>query len=225
MLYKIDFDAIEKSAVKILNIFTSEPKMALFTETSRRRYGVAVFVGIIAGIISAFVKWGAEHPFPPRSPLDLFVVACQDPSQALEVCSRAVLNPPAVFLRDYLGLDPYQTIAFTFADHPFNSIGVTHMIFSLVFAIGYCIVAEIFPKIKFWQGIGAGIIANICVHYITFPALGLTPPVAEWPLYEHISELVGHIFWFWSIEMIRRDLRNRITKQPDAEIPLDQPYR
>lgn len=199
--------------------------MALFTETSRRRYGVAVFVGLIAGLISAFVKWGAEHPFPPRSPFDLFVAACQDPSQALEVCSRAVLNPPAVFLRDYLGLDPYQTIAFTFADHPFNAIGVTHIIFSLVFAVGYCIVAEIFPKIKFWQGIGAGIIANICVHYITFPALGLTPPVAEWPLYEHISELVGHIFWFWTIEVIRRDLRNRITKQPDAEIPLDQPYR
>ncbi|MDQ6573245.1 YagU family protein [Haemophilus parahaemolyticus] len=135
--------------------------MSLFSEPSRRRYGVAVFVGIIAGIISAFVKWGAEHPF--------------------------------------------------------NSIGVTHMIFSLVFAIGYCVVAEIFPKIKFWQGIGAGIIANICVHYITFPALGLTPPVAEWPLYEHISELVGHIFWFWSIEVIRRDLRNRITHQPDVD--------
>lgn len=66
-------------------------------------------------------------------------------------------------------------------------------------------------------GIIAGIIANICVHYITFPALGLTPPVAEWPLYEHISELVGHIFWFWSIEVIRRDLRNRITHQPDVD--------
>lgn len=94
------------------------------------------------------------------------------------------------------------------------------MIFSLVFAIGYCLVAERFSKIKFWQGIGAGIIANICVHYITFPALGLTPPVAEWPLYEHISELVGHIFWFWTIEVIRRDLRNRLTGEPDAEIPL-----
>ena len=138
-------------------------------------------------------------------------------SNALEQCSRAVLNPPAVFLRDYIGIDPYNTVAFTFADYPFNSIGVTHMIFSLVFAIGYCVVAEIFPKIKFWQGIGAGIIANICVHYITFPALGLTPPVAEWPLYEHISELVGHIFWFWSIEVIRRDLRNRITHQPDVD--------
>ena len=94
------------------------------------------------------------------------------------------------------------------------------MIFSLVFAIGYCLVAERFPKIKFWQGIGAGIIANICVHYITFPTLGLIPPVAEWPLYEHISELVGHIFWFWTIEIIRRDLRNRLTGEPDAEIPL-----
>lgn len=87
--------------------------MSLFSEPSRRRYGVAVFVGIIAGIISAFVKWGAEHPFPPRSPIDLFTAACPQPvldalnvgsitmSNALEQCSRAVLNPPAVFLRDY----------------------------------------------------------------------------------------------------------------------------
>lgn len=193
--------------------------MNLFVQTNpaRRRYGVAIFVGIIAGIISAFVKWGAEHPFPPRSPFDLFVAACQDPTQALALCSRAVLNPPHVFLRDYIGIDPTQAV-FMFADHAFNWIGVTHMLFSLVFAISYCVLAEIFPKIKFWQGIGAGILANICVHYITFPMLGLTPPVSEWPLYEHISELVGHIFWFWTIEVIRRDLRNRITHQPDPEV-------
>lgn len=195
----------------------------IFTQTdpTRRRYGVAIFVGFIAGLISAFVKWGAEHPFPPRSPFDLFVAACKDPAQALEVCSRAFLNPPHVFLRDYIGIDPTEAV-FTFADYGFNWIGVTHITFSLVFAIGYCIVAECFPKIKFWQGIGAGLIADICVHYITFPALGLTPPVAEWPLYEHISELVGHIFWFWTIEVIRRDLRNRITHQPDPEVPLTE---
>ncbi|TCP97341.1 putative membrane protein [Cricetibacter osteomyelitidis] len=206
------------------------------TEPNRRRYGLAVFIGIIAGIISAFVKWGAEHPFPPRSPIDLFTAACPQPvldalnsgaatmQITLEQCSRAFLNPPHVFLRDYIGIDPTEA-AFTFADHAFNWIGVTHMIFSLVFAIGYCIVAERFPKIKFWQGIGAGIIANICVHYIAFPVLGLTPSVAEWPLYEHISELVGHIFWFWTIEVIRRDLRNRITHEPDAEIPFDAKFR
>ena len=156
------------------------------TPANRRRYGVAIFVGIIAGLISAFVKWGAEHPFPPRSPIDFFAAACKvditglSQDQILQVCSRAFLNPPHVFLRDYLGIDPTQAV-FTFADHGFDWIGVTH---------------------------------------ITFPALGLTPPVAEWPLYEHISELVGHIFWFWTIEIIRRDLRNRITHEPDAEIPL-----
>lgn len=149
------------------------------------------------------------------------MAACQDPSQALEVCSRAFLNPPHVFLRDYLGIDP-TAAAFTFADQAFNWIGVTHIIFSLVFAIAYCVVAERFPKVKLWQGVLAGIICDICVHYITFPLLGLTPPVAEWPFYEHVSEFVGHIFWFWTIEVIRRDLRNRITHEPDAEVPLGE---
>ena len=51
-------------------IFTQSP-------ANRRRYGVAVFVGIVAGIISAFVKWGAEHPFPQRSPIDFFAAACK----------------------------------------------------------------------------------------------------------------------------------------------------
>lgn len=194
------------------------------TNPARRRYGVALFIGVIAGIISAFVKWGAEHPLPPRSPFDFFASACTDPSQALEVCSRAFLNPPHVFLRDYLGIDPTQAV-FTFADQGFNWIGVTHIIFSLVFAITYCIAAEVFPKVKLWQGVLAGIIATIGAHYIAFPLLGLTPPVLDWPLYEHVSEIIGHMLWFWTIEMIRRDLRNRITKQPDPEVPLDQPYR
>ncbi|WP_118868064.1 hypothetical protein [Haemophilus haemolyticus] len=34
-------------------IFTQGP-------ANRRRYGVAVFVGIVSGIISAFVKWGCR---------------------------------------------------------------------------------------------------------------------------------------------------------------------
>lgn len=69
-------------------IFTQSP-------ANRRRYGVAVFVGIVAGIISAFVKWGAEHPFPPRSPIDFFAAACKvditglTQDQVLAVCSRA----------------------------------------------------------------------------------------------------------------------------------------
>ncbi len=37
------------------------------TQPERRRYGVALFVGVVAGIMSAFVKWGAEVPLPPRT--------------------------------------------------------------------------------------------------------------------------------------------------------------
>ena len=95
------------------------------TDPARRRYGLAAFIAVIAGVISAFVKWGAEHPFPPRSPIDLFSAACNvdisgfTQEQALAVCSRAFLNPPHVFLRDYLGIDPTEA-AFTFADQAFN---------------------------------------------------------------------------------------------------------
>ncbi|TGC82531.1 hypothetical protein C9F09_21245, partial [Salmonella enterica subsp. enterica serovar Wilhelmsburg] len=106
------------------------------TDPQRRRYGVAALIGFAAGIISAFVKWGAEVPLPPRTFSG----------------GRDEFNPPYIFLRDYLGIDPTQTV-YTFSEHVINPVMVTHIIFSLVFAIGFCVVAEIFPKVKLWQGI------------------------------------------------------------------------
>lgn len=55
-----------------------------------------------------------------------------------------------------------------------------------------------------------GIIVNISVYYIIFLVLGLILFVVEWFLYEYIFELVGYIFWFWSIEVICCDLCNCI---------------
>ncbi len=52
-----------------MNIFEQTPP-------NRRRYGLAAFIGLIAGVVSAFVKWGAEVPLPPRSPVDMFNAAC-----------------------------------------------------------------------------------------------------------------------------------------------------
>lgn len=104
-------------------------------------------------------------------------------------------------------------------------VGVTHIIFSIVFAVGYCVVAEVFPKIKLWQGLLAGALAQLFVHMISFPLMGLTPPLLELPWYENVSEIFGHLVWFWSIEIIRRDLRNRITHEPDAEVSLNAAFR
>ena len=42
-------------------------------------------------------------------------------------------------------------------------------------------------------------------------------PPWDQPFGEHFSEFFGHIIWMWSIEVVRRDMRNRITGEPDAE--------
>ena len=184
-----------------------------------KRFGLAALLGIPIGIMSAFVKWGGEFPLPPRSPHDMFNAACGPESlirAANQIdCSRNFLNPPYVFLRDYLGItDPYAAI-YEFAGHAFNYVHFTHILFSIVFAVAYCVLAERFPKITLWQGVAVGILVNIAVHVITLPILGLTPPLWTLPWYEHVSEFVGHALWFWSIELMRRDLRNRITHEPD----------
>ena len=59
------------------------------TDPQRRRYGVALLVGVLSGIISAFVKWGAEVPLPPRTFSG----------------GRDEFNPPVYSYYDYLGID------------------------------------------------------------------------------------------------------------------------
>lgn len=109
-----------------MNIFEQTPP-------NRRRYGLAAFIGLIAGVVSAFVKWGAEVPLPPRSPVDMFNAACGPESLIRAAgqidCSRNFLNPPYIFLRDWLGLTDPNAAVYTFAGHVFNWVGVTHIIF------------------------------------------------------------------------------------------------
>lgn len=182
-------------------------------------FGLMALLGIPAGIIGAFVKWGGEVPLPPRSPQDMFEAACGAEKLIRSAdtidCSRNFLNPPYVFLRDYIGLSDPNAAIYTFAGHAFNSIMLTHIIFSVCFAVFYCVAAEKFPKITLFQGVAFGIVVNIAVHCITLPLLGLTPPLFQLPWYEHVSEFFGHAVWFWAIEVFRRDLRNRVTGEPD----------
>lgn len=199
------------------------------TDPRRRRYGLASIIGLIAGIVSSFVKWGSEFPLPPRSPADMWMEGCAKETliRAAENidCSRNFLNPPYVFLRDWIGVADPNAPIYTFAGHIFNFVGFTHIILSILIAVSYCIVVEAIPFFKLWQGLLAGALAQIGIHMITLPLMGLTPPLSELPIYEWISEIVGHLIWFWSIEIIRRDLRNRWTREPDPEIPLNYKFR
>ncbi|TWP24448.1 DUF1440 domain-containing protein [Apibacter muscae] len=177
-------------------------------DPSRIRLKVAIWVGIISGIVGAIIKFGWEVPFPPRTP------------------QRDLTNPPQQLL-EQLGM-PYDLshAVYYFNENPRPIMSfIVHFLFAIFFAVVYCVVAEYYPKIKLWQGTLYGIFLNFLFHIILMPALGTIPAPWNQPLEEHFSELFGHILWTWVIEIFRRDLRNRITKEPDVEIPLTSPFR
>lgn len=55
---------------------------------------------------------------------------------------------------------------------------------------------------------------------ILFFFMGLTLFLFDFSWYENVFEIFGYLVWFWFIEIIRRDLRNRIIYELDFEIFL-----
>lgn len=56
------------------------------------------------------------------------------------------------------------------------------------------------------------------------PVFGIVPAPWDQPMAEHLSEAFGHIVWLWSIEIVRRDVRNRLTHEPDAEVETSNSF-
>ncbi len=173
------------------------------TDPSRRHYKTALIVGLIAGAFSAIVKFGWEVPFPPRTP------------------ERNAINPPQTLLQQIGFPDDVAlaTIHFNGWDLPIASF-IIHFGFAIFFGLLYCIVAEKYPKIKLWQGAAFGFFLWIFFHVLLMPLMGTVPAPWDQPWQEHFSEAFGHIIWLWSIEIVRRDLRNRMLHVPDPEVPL-----
>ncbi len=187
-------------ASKECPLFTHLPAR---TDPSRRRVPVAVLVGLIGGVFSAIVKFGREIPFPPRTPV------------------RDATNPPQALL-ELFGMSPetsHLTYSYLGNERPIISF-VVHFSFAIAFGVLYAVVAEYWPRIKLWQGAAFGVVVYVLFHIVVMPAMGIVPAPWDQPFGEHFSELFGHVVWLWSIEIVRRDLRNRITHEPDAEVPL-----
>ena len=184
------------------------------TDKSRRRIGTALLVGLIGGVFSAIVKFGWEVPFPPRTP-----------------GLRSDTNPPQSML-EWFGMShdaSHSTVTFSNNPLPIMSFMV-HFSFAIAFGLLYCVVAEYYRGIKLWQGAVFGVLVYVGAHVVVMPLLGWAPSPFPWvegaqTWSEHFSEFFGHIVWLWSIEIVRRDLRNRITHEPDAEVPLDAATR
>lgn len=167
-----------------------------------RNYRVAALVGVIVGIIGAIVKFGWEIPFPPRTP------------------ERDATNPPQQLL-EQMGMSPetsHITYEYLGNPRPIWSF-IVHFGFSIVVALFYVIAAEKFPQITLWQGAAFGVVVWIGFHLILMPIMGTVPAMWDQPFGEHFSELFGHAFWLWIMELCRRDLRNRMTHVPDPARP------
>ena len=168
--------------------------MINFTNKKDRRYGAALWAGFLGGNVSSLVKFGAEIPLPPRTP------------------DRA--SPPIELLQDF-GFQA-QNWVYSYSNHVINFAGCGfHHLFSIFFAMLYAFAAEICPKIKLWQGALFGILITIAFHGIALPLFKLAPPIWNLPAAELFSETLGHILWAWTIEVFRRDIRSRVTKEPD----------
>ena len=160
---------------------------------------VSLIVGVIAGLICAITKFGWEIPFPPRTP------------------ARDLVNPPQQLLQQ-LGFSSHFThLTYSYGGNPRPYISfVIHFGFSIVFSVLYCVLAEFYPKIKLWQGAAYGLFLWFAFHVVLMPLMGTVPPPWQQPFTEHFSEITGHMFCFWVVELVRRDLRNRITNLPDV---------
>lgn len=163
-----------------------------------KTFNMAVLLGVISGIVCAFAKFGWEVPFPPRTAV------------------RDLTNPPQQILQQMGFSFDFTHLTYLYSGNPRPIISfIVHFGFSISFAILYCVVAEYQPKIKLWQGSLYGLFLWFAFHVVLMPLLGTVPAPWDQPIAEHLSEIFGHMFCFWLMEVTRRDLRNRFTGETE----------
>ena len=171
-------------------------------EPFRKHIILAIWIGVIIGIIGAIVKFGWEVPFPPRTPL------------------RDATNPPQEFLQ-MLGFSyDFTHLTYSFSENARPIISfVVHFAFSIFFGVLYAILVEYKPIFKLWEGVAFGLVIWVVFHVILMPLMGIVPAPWDQPFDEHLSECGGHAFWMWVMELCRRDLRNRMTHEIEPPVP------
>ncbi|GAJ25164.1 integral membrane protein [Liquorilactobacillus sucicola DSM 21376 = JCM 15457] len=162
-------------------------------ESAGTKFWRAVYLGLIGGIISGFVKIGWEGLLPPRTTI------------------RNLTNPPQELMQQ-MGI-PYRITHayFTYSGQHVQFVSlILHFGFSIVFAILYCWLAEYWLKVTFLQGTVYGFVIWIAFHIIILPALGTVPAPWLQPFDEHFSEFLGHLIWAWTFEICRHDFKARM---------------
>lgn len=145
-----------------------------------------LITGVVGGLLSGAVKIGWEGLVPPRTP-------------------ERDEEPPPMTLLNKLGLPKNIKNAiyrYNGNDVPVTVMGI-HYGFSVANAFAYGLLAEKCSKVTALKGSLFGIAVHIAFHEYILPKLELTPPVKDLPIEERISELLGHIVWMNTIDLVR----------------------
>ena len=164
--------------------------LALLTMRSKKERNItaAIRVGVVAGILSALVKSGVETLIPPRT---------------------LSTPPPPVVLLEKLGVN-VDVLTYDWMGYSINwGCNGVDIIFSMVIAVIYCVVVEFLPRANILHGIVFGVGVSVFAHGLVVPLMGLSGWLWSAGPQALISEFVGTAFWIWTIEAVRRDLRDR----------------
>ncbi|KRM71798.1 DUF1440 domain-containing protein [Lacticaseibacillus brantae] len=141
--------------------------------------------GVAAGIVGGLVKLGWENLLPPRTP------------------ARNATNPPQRLL-EQLGVPASVTHAtYTYSEQqiPYVSL-LMHFGFSITFALAYQVLGRRMPILKVGQGTLFGLGVWGAYHAVLMPMMGTIPSVKDQPIEEHVSEILGHMVWMWSVDRV-----------------------
>lgn len=158
-------------------------------------YKRALVAGFVGGNLSSFVKWGSEIPFPPRE--------------------AGRISPPFAILK-WLGLNA-EAMTYEFTGHAINyGVALVHQLFSIAFGVLYCALAVAFPVATLGQGLVFGLGVTVLFHAILLPLGGWAPQVWDVSGQETFSEVLGHLLWAWTIEIVRRDMMDGSASRAQA---------
>lgn len=145
----------------------------------------AIGAGIAAGLISGLVKMGWENVFPPRTE------------------ERDAQNPPYKTMK-FLGIpDKLIHKNYTYSGHQIEWPGfIIHYGFSVSWAVLYELMRHKYPAITKDHGTWYGLGVWAAFHLGVMPALNVVPSAKDQPKDEHLSELVGHMVWMWTNDLV-----------------------
>ncbi|MCD2257139.1 DUF1440 domain-containing protein [Agrilactobacillus fermenti] len=156
----------------------------------------AIAAGTAAGIIAGMVKMGWENLMPPRTP------------------ARDATNPPQQTLENF-GVSTeaaHATYSYNGHDLPWPSY-LVHYGFSTTFGVAYMVLGHYLPILKLGHGTLFGIGAWAGAHLFALPAMKVVPAAKDQPMEEHVSELLGHMIWMWTIDAVGSKVYERKVEQ------------